>query len=159
MLYYNHTNSAEYFQTLNKYNKTLQEENFSSNQQKNHLQIKKKEIEKEKRELSTKSRELKDYNNILNSFFYLQREKYLLLTELMSQYLADIKKIDNVFDTINKKENKLLLFSEVNLESLSVKRRNYQKELEVYLKKCFEYSLFEKSIYDEIQAKVSLMIE
>lgn len=139
---------------MNKYNKTLQEENFSSNQAKSQLQIKKKEIEKEKRELSTKSRELKDYNNILNSYFHLQREKYLLLTELMSQYLGDIQKIDKIFETINKKENKLLLFSEVNLDSLTVKRRNYQKELEVYLKKCLEYSLFEKSIYDEIQAKV-----
>lgn len=144
---------AEYFQTLNRYNKSLQEENFSSNEKKSLLQIKKTEIEKEKREITSKSRELKDYNNLLNSYCNLQREKYSAIIEILSDYLKDINKIDKVFEAVNQKENKLLLFSEVNLDSLTVKRRNYKITLDEFNKKFKEYSLFEKSIYDDIQRK------
>ena len=144
---------SEYFQTLNRYNKSLQEENFSSNEKKSQLQIKKIDIEKEKREITSKSRELKDYNNLLTSFCNLQREKYTTITQFLSDYLKDINKIDKVFEEVNKKENKLLLFSEVNLDSLTVKRRNFKVTLEEFKKVFMEYSLFEKSIYDEIIKK------
>ena len=61
--------------------------------------------------------------------------------------------IAKVFEEVNKKENKLLLFSEVNLDSLTVKRRNFKVTLEEFKKVFMEYSLFEKSIYDEIIKK------
>ena len=142
---------AEYFQTLNRYNKTMQEENFSSNEKKSKLQDKKIEIEKEKREITAKSRELKDYHNLLNSYCVVQREKYQLLTDAMTELLNNITIMDKMFEDVNSRENKLLLFSEVNLDSLIVKRRNYKKIIEEYAKICREYSLFEKAIYDEIQ--------
>ena len=55
-----------------------------------------------------------------------------------------------MFETINNKENKLLLFSDVNLDNLTVKRRNYKNVMEEYIKKNKEYSLFEKSIYESV---------
>ena len=114
------------------------------------MEIKKNEIEKEKREIQSKNREIKEYNNLLNNFIYIQREKSLLLNQLLTDYLRDVSKIDKMFETINNKDNKLLLFSDVNLDNLTVKRRNYKNVMEEYIKKNKEYSLFEKSIYESI---------
>ena len=114
------------------------------------MEIKKNEIEKEKREIQSKNREIKEYNNLLNNFIYIQREKSLLLNQILTDYLRDVSKIDKMFETINNKENKLLLFSDVNLDNLTVKRRNYKNVMEEYIKKNKEYSLFEKSIYEYV---------
>ena len=114
------------------------------------MEIKKNEIEKEKREIQSKNREIKEYNNLLNNFIYIQREKSLLLNQILTDYLRDVSKIDKMFETINNKENKLLLFSDVNLDNLTVKRRNYKNVMEEYIKKNKEYSLFEKSIYESV---------
>ena len=144
---------SEYFQTLNKYNKSIQDEKYSSNAKKGSLMSRKLDIEKEKREITGKQRELKDYNNLLNSFCNVQREKYRLLYDIMLEYFSDIDKIDKLFEDVNKRENKRLLFSEVNLDNLTVKRRNFKAVLEGFLDTCSKYSLFEKSIYDDIQNK------
>ena len=141
---------SEYFQTLNKYVKRDQDENYSSNEKKSKMEIKKNEIEKEKREIQSKNREIKEYNNLLNNFIYIQREKSLLLNQILTDYLRDVSKIDKMFEIINNKENKLLLFSDVNLDNLTVKRRNYKNVMEEYIKKNKEYSLFEKSIYESV---------
>ena len=144
---------SEYFQSLSKYTKKNQEDAYSSNEKKSKFEIKKIEIEKEKREITSKSRELKDYNNLLNNFCTIQREKYQAITEFLTEYFKDIDSIDKLFEFVNKMPDKLLLFSGVNLDSLTVKRRNYKSVLEQYIKKCKEYSLFEKSIYDDIIQK------
>jgi hypothetical protein len=144
---------SEYFQSLSKYTKKNQDDAYSSNEKKSKFEIKKIEIEKEKREITSKSRELKDYNNLLNNFCTIQREKYQAITEFLTEYFKDIDSIDKLFEFVNKMPDKLLLFSGVNLDSLTVKRRNYKSVLEQYIKKCKEYSLFEKSIYDDIIQK------
>ena len=144
---------SEYFQSLSKYTKKNQDEAYSTNEKKSKFEIKKIEIEKEKREITSKSRELKDYNNLLNNYCTVQREKYKLITEFLTEYFKDIHSIDQLFEFVNKMPDKLLLFSGVNLDSLTVKRRNYKNVLEEYIKKCKEYSLFEKSIYDDIIQK------
>ena len=107
------------------------------------MEQKKSDIEKEKREITSKSRELKDYNNLLNSFCNLHREKYLTLIEFL---------IDKFFEHVNgmEKNSRVMLFSDVNLDSLTVKRRNFKTLISNFFEEIKEYSLFEKSIYDEI---------
>ena len=114
------------------------------------MEQKKSDIEKEKREITSKSRELKDYNNLLNNICDTQRKKYLAIIEFLTLYLKDITEIDETFEYVNGLESKLLLFSEVSLDSLTVKRRNYKTLINSFFKEIKEFSLFEKSIYDEI---------
>ena len=92
------------------------------------MEQKKSDIEKEKREITSKSRELKDYNNLLNSFCNLHREKYLTLIEFLTMSLKDIHTIDKFFEHVNgmEKNSRVMLFSDVNLDSLTVKRRNFK---------------------------------
>ena len=116
------------------------------------MEQKKSDIEKEKREITSKSRELKDYNNLLNSFCNLHREKYLTLIEFLTMSLKDIHTIDKFFEHVNgmEKNSRVMLFSDVNLDSLTVKRRNFKTLISNFFEEIKEYSLFEKSIYDEI---------
>ena len=141
---------SENFQTLSKYTQKNQDDAFSSNKKKSQMEMKKSEIEKEKRDITSKSRELKDYNNLLNKFCTLQRDKYTSTVEIVTSYLKDINEIDKIFEHVNKQQNKLSLFRGVNLDSLTVKRRNYKALLNEFLRKIKEYNLFEKYIYDEI---------
>ena len=66
--------------------------------------------------------------------------------------LKDIHEIDKFFEYVNgmEKNSRVMLFSDVNLDSLTVKRRNYKTLMSKFLKNIKEYSLFEKSIYDDI---------
>ena len=116
------------------------------------MEQKKSDIEKEKREITSKSRELKDYNNLLNSFCNLHREKYLTLIEFLTMSLKDILTIDKFFEHVVNmdKNSRVMLFSDVNLDSLTVKRRNFKTLMSNFFQNIKEYSLFEKSIYDEI---------
>ena len=143
---------SENEQILYKYdNKNKQDINYNS--EKNmQMEKKKGEIEKEKREITSKSRELKDYNNLLNNYCNLHREKYLTIIEFLTMNLKDIYEIDKLFEHVMgmEKGSRMLLFSDVNLDSLTVKRRNYKTTMNNFFKTIKDYSLFEKSIYDDI---------
>ena len=143
---------SENSQTLYKYeNQNRQDSNYNS-EKKSLMEQKKSDIEKEKREITSKSRELKDYNNLLNSFCNLHREKYLTLIEFLTMSLKDIHAIDKFFEHVVNmdKNSRVMLFSDVNLDSLTVKRRNYKTLMTNFFENIKEFSLFEKSIYDEI---------
>lgn len=141
---------SENFQTLSKYTQQNQNDAYSTGEKKSQMEQKKSDIEKEKREITSKSRELKDYNNLLNNICDTQRKKYLAIIEFLTLYLKDITEIDETFEYVNGLESKLLLFSEVSLDSLTVKRRNYKTLINSFFKEIKEFSLFEKSIYDDI---------
>ena len=143
---------SENSQTLYKYeNQNRQDSNYNS-EKKSLMEQKKSDIEKEKREITSKSRELKDYNNLLNSFCNLHREKYLTLIEFLTMSLKDIHAIDKFFEHVVNmdKNSRVMLFHDVNLDSLTVKRRNYKTTMSNFFQNIKEFSLFEKSIYDEI---------
>ena len=98
------------------------------------------------------NRQDNNYNTLLNSFCNLHREKYLTLIEFLTMSLKDIHAIDKFFEHVNsmEKNSRVMLFSDVNLDSLTVKRRNYKTLMSNFFENIKEYSLFEKSIYDEI---------
>ena len=143
---------SENSQTLYKYDSQNKQDSSYNSEKKNQMEQKKSDIEKEKREITSKSRELKDYNNLLNNFCNLHREKYLTIIEFLTMSLKDIHEIDKFFEYVNgmEKNSRVMLFSDVNLDSLTVKRRNYKTLMSKFLKNIKEYSLFVKSIYDDI---------
>lgn len=143
---------SENAQTLYKYDSQNKQDSSYNSEKKSQMEQKKSDIEKEKREITSKSRELKDYNNLLNNFCNLHREKYLTIIEFLTMSLKDIHEIDKFFEYVNgmDKNSRIMLFHDVNLDSLTVKRRNYKTLMSKFLKNIKEYSLFEKSIYDDI---------
>jgi hypothetical protein len=93
---------------------------------------------------------LKDYNNLLNSELKIQREKFLLLSEFLDESIDDVKIMDEIICSVDKSQNKLLLFANIDLDSLSYKRRNYKLDLENFKTNLKDASLYEKEIYEEI---------
>lgn len=93
---------------------------------------------------------MKDYNNLLNSELKIQREKFLLLSEFLEESIDDVKIMDEIICTVDKSQNKLLLFANIDLDSLSYKRRNYKLDLENFKTNLKDASLYEKEVYEEI---------
>ena len=77
-------------------------------------------------------------------------KRFKALSEFLIECIDDVKLMDEVLCTLDKSPNKLLLFSDVNLDSLTMKRRNYKFELENFQKYFSDVSIYEKEIYDEI---------
>lgn len=58
--------------------------------------------------------------------------------------------MDEIICSVDKSQNKLLLFANIDLDSLSYKRRNYKLDLENFKTNLKDASLYEKEIYEEI---------
>ena len=95
-------------------------------------------------------KELKEYNNLLNTQLKIYREKFLLLSEFLEDCIEDVRFMDEIICSIDKSPNKLLLFSNVDLDSVSYKRKNYKLELDEYKKFLKESSIYEKMLYEQI---------
>jgi hypothetical protein len=143
---------------LNQYKKNILEEDLSQNEKKAQQKKKKMEIEAEKRELTIQSNELKEFNELLNKQLLIERERFLTLSDYLGSTIEDVKSMDSILCEIDKNPNKLLMFSNIDLDSLSYKRRNYKTEAEnfnSYFKNC---CMMEKEIYDKIVELVNYII-
>lgn len=123
---------------------------MSSNEKKTQQRRKKMEIESEKRELNNEAKELKEYNNLLNTQLKINRDKFLLLSEFLEDCIDDVKEMDEIICSVDKSPNKLLLFSNIDLDSLSYKRKNYKIDMDSFRKFFKESSIFEKELYEKI---------
>jgi ferritin len=108
------------------------------------------EIESEKRELNNQAKELREYNNLLNSHLKINRDRFLLLSEFLEESIEDVKYMDEIICTLDKSPNKLLLFSNIDLDSLSYKRKNYKNDMDGFRKFFKDSSIYEKELYDKI---------
>jgi hypothetical protein len=86
----------------------------------------------------------------LNSQLKLKREKFLLLSQYLDENLGDIKEMDDLICLIDKTPNKCVVFTSVDVDALSFKRKNYITDLENFKKFLTDSSMLEKEIYDEI---------
>ena len=150
---------SEYFNTLNLYKKNLLEEDLTYNEKKTQQRRKKMEIEGEKREYSNQIKELKEYNNLLNMQLKIIRERFLILSEFLEDSMDDVKFMDEILCTVDKSPNKLLLFSNIDLDSLSYKRRNYKLDMDSFRNFFKNSSIFEKELYEKILYMVKLILK
>lgn len=116
------------------------------------------EIDAEKGEMTDKARELKDYNNLINMQLKINRERFILLSQFLEDSIEDIKSMDEVLCNADKSPNKLILFTDIDLDSLSYKRRNYKTDLESFNNYFKDCSLYEKELYDKIVNLVRIII-
>jgi len=106
--------------------------------------------------LSNEINEYKEYNNLLNTQLKISREKFLILTNFLEESMDDVKLMDEIICNVDKHASKMVLLSNVDVDNLSYKRKQYKLEVEKF-KTVFENaSFYEKVLYDKISDQVKL---
>jgi hypothetical protein len=120
--------------------------------------FRKNEIENEKSELLLKINDCKEFSTHLNEHLKLKREKFLVLSQYLNENLIDVKEMDELVCSIDKLPRKCVIFSGIDIDALSFKRKNYKNDLENFKKFLVDSSMLEKEIYDEITRLVIFLI-
>lgn len=137
--------------------KKLLDDDLSTNEKKTMQVQKKKEIESKKRILTNETREYIEYNNLLNTQLKINREKFLLISDFLIECIEDVREMDDTLSSVDKSPHKMLLFSNVDLDSISYKRKAYKSDLEAYKIFLKDSSYFEKDLYEHILKNVKFI--
>ena len=154
----------EYIDKYNKYQKVngeyLSNQNYFKDLQDKELQRKIKEnknknINKDKMSklgkikgeianLKKKVKELKHFNELLNEYMNIYKERFCFLSDFLGDYIEDIMKIDNLLMEYG------LNSQNINYESFSNKRKRYKMLVINLCRDAKVYNIFEKGLYDRI---------
>ena len=107
-------------------------------------------IEKIKEEifsLQKKIKENKNYNELINQYMNLYKQRFCYISDFLSNYIEDITRLDNI-----------LMEYGVNIQGLNYdvflnKRKKYQMQVASLFKDIQKYNFFEKNLWDEIKSK------
>ena len=141
----------EYYINRNKLNelnvkeltKKILEKNY-----KNKISEKKMKLDKIKGEnfsLQKKIKENKNYNELINQYMNLYKQRFCYLSDFLSNYIQDITKLDN-----------FLMEYEANIQGLNYevfwnKRKKYQMQVINLFREIKKFNFFEKNLWDEIK--------
>ena len=141
----------EYYINRNKLNelnvkeltKKILEKNY-----KNKISEKKMKLDKIKGEnfsLQKKIKENKKYNELINQYMNLYKQRFCYLSDFLSNYIQDITKLDN-----------FLMEYGANIQGLNYevfwnKRKKYQMQVINLFREIKKFNFFEKNLWDEIK--------
>ena len=141
----------EYYINRNKLNelnvkeltKKILEKNY-----KNKISEKKMKLDKIKGEnfsLQKKIKENKNYNELINQYMNLYKQRFCYLSDFLSNYIQDITKLDN-----------FLMEYGANIQGLNYevfwnKRKKYQMQVINLFREIKKFNFFEKNLWDEIK--------
>ena len=141
----------EYYINRNKLNelnvkeltKKILEKNY-----KNKISEKKMKLDKIKGEnfsLQKKIKENKNYNELINQYMNLYKQRFCYLSNFLSNYIQDITKLDN-----------FLMEYGANIQGLNYevfwnKRKKYQMQVINLFREIKKFNFFEKNLWDEIK--------
>ena len=141
----------EYYINRNKLNelnvkeltKKILEKNY-----KNKISEKKMKLDKIKGEnfsLQKKIKENKKYNELINQYMNIYKQRFCYLSDFLSNYIQDITKLDN-----------FLMEYEANIQGLNYevfwnKRKKYQMQVINLFREIKKFNFFEKNLWDEIK--------
>ena len=141
----------EYYINRNKLNelnvkeltKKILEKNY-----KNKISEKKMKLDKIKGEnfsLQIKIKENKKYNELINQYMNLYKQRFCYLSDFLSNYIQDITKLDN-----------FLMEYGANIQGLNYevfwnKRKKYQMQVINLFREIKKFNFFEKNLWDEIK--------
>jgi len=131
---------------------------MSSNEKKTKKIQKKNKIEQDKKKLHDETTEFNQFNYLLNTQLKINREKFLLVAEFLDDCIDDVKNMDEMICRVDRNERRAILFSNIDLDSLSHKRNIYKKDIEVYKKYLKESSILEKELYQQIEINVAYFL-
>ena len=126
------------------------EEDASTMIKRNELKEKKQIIETDQRGLTLEHNDFRGYNNLYNNYLEILRAKCLLFYEYLGEALEAIKEMDEMVNEMDKSDFKLLLFSNVDMDSLIFKRKNFKVELDSFKNFFRDVSILETEIYESI---------
>ena len=141
----------EYYINRNKLNelnvkeltKKILEKNY-----KNKISEKKMKLDKIKGEnfsLQKKIKENKNYNELINQYMNIYKQRFCYLSDFLSNYIQDITKLDN-----------FLMEYGANIQGLNYevfwnKRKKYQMQVINLFREIKKFNFFEKNLWDEIK--------
>ena len=139
--YISNKNKIKEFQNKELYKKIM--ENLNKNKNKDKIS----KLGKVKGELATikkKIKEIKNYNELLNEYMNIYKERFCFLSDFLSDYIEDIMKLDNLL-----MENGLNIPG-INYESFSNKRKRYKMLVINLCRDVKVYNIFEKDLYEKL---------
>ena len=97
--------------------------------------------------LQKKLKESKNYNDLVNQYMNLYKQRFCYISDFLSNYIEDITRLDNI-----------LMEYGVNIQGLNYdvflnKRKKYQMQVASLFKDIQKYNFFEKNLWDEIKNK------
>ena len=142
--------NEEYISNKNKIKESQNKELYKKimeNLNKNKNKDKISKLGKVKGELATikkKIKEIKNYNELLNEYMNIYKERFCFLSDFLSDYIEDIMKLDNLL-----MENGLNIPG-INYESFSNKRKRYKMLVINLCRDVKVYNIFEKDLYEKL---------
>lgn len=100
--------------------------------------------------LTQKKNKLAEYNQLLNSYINIQKESFCLISELLSDSMEEIIKMD---DYILKTQEQNVIVPGVDYETLSKNRKKYTSELKSLFTDFNGYTKYEVDINSQIKIR------
>jgi hypothetical protein len=139
--YLNNVNTLKELQNKELHKKIM--ENLNKNKNKEKME----KLGKLKGEVATfkkKIKDIKNYNELLNEYMNIYKERFCYLSDFLSDYIEDIMKLDNLLMEYG------LSIPGVNYESFSNKRKRYKMLVINLCRDVKVYNIFEKDLYDKL---------
>ena len=134
-------NTLKEIQNKQLYKEVLNNLNKSKNKEKmNKLEKAKGEV----LNLKIKIRDIKNYNDLLNEYMNVYKERFCVLSDFLRNYIEDIMSLDNLLMEYG------LNIPGINYDSFSNKRKRYKMLVGNLCRDVKVYNIFEKNLYDEL---------
>jgi hypothetical protein len=145
--------NEEYYINRNKLNelnvkeltKKIMEKNYKN--KKNEKNMKLDKIKGEIFTLQKKVKENKNYNELLNQYMNLYKQRFCYLSDFLGNYIEDITKLDNILMEYGTSTQGL------NYEVFWNKRKRYQIQVINLFREIKKFNFFEKNLWEEIKNK------
>jgi hypothetical protein len=145
--------NEEYYINRNKLNelnvkeltKKIMEKNYKN--KKNEKNMKLDKIKGEIFTLKKKVKENKNYNELLNQYMNLYKQRFCYLSDFLGNYIEDITKLDNILMEYGTSTQGL------NYEVFWNKRKRYQMQVINLFREIKKFNFFEKNLWEEIKNK------
>ena len=143
--------SSEYYQNLSKLNELKNKElfetvikNISFEKKRKEINIRKEKINQELDEYNRKLKENLKFNELLNEYMNVYKERFCVLSDFLYGYIEDIMKADKFI--VENCSNSI----DINFDSFANKRKSYRSLIANLLQDIKKYGTFENDLYDNL---------
>ena len=143
--------SSEYYQNLSKLNELKNKElfdtilkNISYEKKKKEINFKREKINREFDEYNQKLKENMKFNELLNEYMNVYKERFCVLSEFLYEYIEDIMKADKFI--VENCSNSI----DINFDEFANKRKSYRLLIINLLQDIKKYGAFENDLYNNL---------
>ena len=143
--------SSEYYQNLSKLNELKNKELFDTilknilyEKKKKEINLIKEKISREFDEYNQKLKENMKFNELLNEYMNVYKERFCVLSEFLYEYIEDIMKADKFI--VENCSNSI----DINFDEFANKRKSYRLLIINLLQDIKKYGAFENDLYNNL---------